>query len=411
MVKNNDILLRKQNDVNKILKKRKDLLSAFTVKQLALSQFLNALDEIEPLVDNAINKTDKKNELFNKEITNLLVLQNYLVAKICKKWSLDYENILEKKAISLISKKSSELIKAGFIKNKKDCDKVFDLLILLEKTINKNDISNFIDTNNFSDDILVCIKCILMPETLCFFDKLNSLKISKKNILIILRWHNDLSTELAKDLAFNWDKDANFRDRESLFINSLMHCSKIVQDIWEEYFIQNISTEITSHDMDSILYLLKELKDNIIENDVGYLHCKKDLNETLRKVATYVLDSSNKFSKNTKFGNKHTFVQKFLIQLYIENSAKTWNEIATKYTNEILLKINKMTEKEKQIWSMNEGSEPMALLLFFSGLENCMNNVFDDKAIPDTEKLLRLAKSRLAIVWGLSDALCKIKKI
>lgn len=377
-----------------------------------IRQFVQAFNEISPLVDVA-SFNNKEDSSFKGEVTNLFTLQSFVVNSIKEEWNLDSENINDKYILSIVAKQVSNLIKDGFITSKNEKDKIDAILSCInEFIVERPYIGQLIDNNQLSEDILVNVKSALFPASLKFHKLLTGLEIEYSEIRRWIKWHHTLTVNLAKDLSFNWDKTSSFKDRERLFESSLVHCANIAQDVWEDNFSNGLDVKISALDDVSLWEHLSEFEKEVNDCDMGYLsHDIYGMDWLKKQVCEHILQKSNQL-KSLDISNVDSYkLQLYFVDIYCRNSAEAWKMSSNKVIDEISLMLKEMTDEEQEKWMAQEGSKPMPLSRMYDALDEIIeNNVFSKKINLDEMLLLKEAKGKLAMLWGLSDAVCKIKR-
>jgi len=382
-------------------------------KLSVIRKFVQALSEISPLVDLASNNYEDEED-FHSKITSLVSLQGEIVGIIGGEWELNDSKINDRYILSIIAKQTSQLIKEGVIKTSADEKIIIAVLDKIDDFIEKRPyIGELIEDNLLSEDILVNIKSSLFPASLKFYNLLHSLRISKEQIYKWLKWQNDLTINLAKDLAFHWDKSANFKDRERMFESSIPYCSEITHNTWIELFIENIKTDLTSFDSVSILNNLTEFENEVKQCDMGYLdHDEYSMDWLKSEVCSYIKSQSDDLYLHDSKELNSNKIKLYFIDYYCKNIAKSWVSTSNSFLAKIEKMFQEMSDEEQEKWMEEDGSKPMSLDNVYKEMEkNFTSNIFEKKVSLDELKLLKLAKGKLAMLWGLSDAVCKIRRV
>lgn len=377
-----------------------------------IKQFVQAFNEISPLVD--VVSFEKSSETnFKTEVTQLFGLQSFIVNLIGGEWELDGENINDKYILSIIAKQTSELIRSGFISEQSEKERIIGILDCIDEFITERPyIGQLIDNNQLSEDILVNVKTALFPSSLKFHRLLEGLAVSEGDIYKWVKWHHKLTVNLAKDLAFNWDKSSSFKDRERLFESSLIHCAEIAQDVWESNFIGKLKTTLTSLDDVSLWSHLSAFEKAVENCDMGYLnHDVYSMDWLKSQVCQHIVSKSNQL-KSLDISKIDSYkLQMYFVDCFCQQAAISWSTASDKAIAEISGMLESMSEEEQATWMNEEGSKPMPLSKMYAELDaQISKSVFSNHIDLDEQVLLKNAKSKLAMLWGLSDAVCKIKR-
>jgi hypothetical protein len=394
---------KKENIIDTFLAHEQSM-AIYREKLSAIKKFVQAMNEISPIID-LVSLDVGDGSDFKVKISSLLNLQVSFVNLIKSQWGLNDDDANDKYVISIIAKHVSDLIGSGFLTTNKDYGRVEGLLELLDDFVSDRPyIGQIIDDNLLSSDVLVNVKLGLFPSSLRFQRKISSLSENEMLINYWLRWHHNITVSLSKDLAFNWDTTSSFKDRERLFESSLSHCAVIAEDIWINNFLGSLNSRLTNFSRPSIILLLDDFEKAVIECDMGYLsHDLINIEWLKNSFIDYVVRLSERFSI---FNSNSMDVQLFFIDKACSFASLAWREASTKYLNQ----INSMTEIEMDAWSKGEGLKPMDFSLLAKSLTESLLEVFANKFAMNEEILMHNAKSKLAMLWGLSDAVCKIKK-
>ncbi|WP_137297099.1 hypothetical protein [Psychromonas sp. SP041] len=381
-------------------------------KMLVIRGFVQALNEISPLVD-SIELKEGNYEKYSRELVDSFMLQGAIVKVIGDEWGIGKDDDDNKYIMSLLAKNTSKLIQEGIITNIKDKKRVLIILSLISEFAEERPyIGSLIEQDMLSEDILVNVKNALFPASLKFHSMLTDIGLKNETIYKWVKWHNNMTVNLAKDLAFNWDKTASFKDREGLFEGSITYCSVIASDVWINEFSKQLKTDLNSYDEVTLWSKLEELEKSITEFDMGYLsHEEFGMDWLKHQISTYIVNKAREYRRLESSKISVMAMELYLINEYLKRAHLAWNSASKAAMSELHEKFSSMSDEDCETWMENEGSKPMPLDLFYKELEITMeSNVMEKCAILNEINLVKAAKGKLAMVWGLSDAVCKVKR-
>jgi hypothetical protein len=374
--------------------------------------FLQSLQEVSPLVELAKEKSDSVDE-FQFEIAKLFHKQKKLISTLSSVWSLSEDDLADVVILSKLARIISGMMLSCVV-DKNESEVYIETIakLLTKVTEDKKELGEFIDDGIVSTDILVNVKMALFSSAISLQKTLLSLGASEEEQLSVLRWHHQISVLLGKDLAFNWDKSSQFKDRETLFQQVLPHCAKLVVEIWMESFCDKLIGSKVFFDSEMIWNSLFDLNDLIIEQDMGYGNhdilniswLKKNIGDDLiSRVKLLTCFGFEEFQKE--------IIQGFYLKKLENTAIKAWNNASNKTIALIQTKLEKMTQYEIEEWQEKEGAKPMSFSLYQSELDDLLllDNSIYKSVLLDYKKIEQSAKKQLATLWGLSDAVCKLK--
>lgn len=385
--------------------------SAIHAKRVsALRRFVQAFSEVAPLVNIISREIDsdlgvdfkrRVSILFNDQLTIVNMIKDHLL--------LDESQNDDKILVSVIAKQVSDLIGCGLLTTG-DSELVDSLLVSLEGFIAEREyLGDVIYASPDSTDILVNVKIALFPSALKFHKLISRITSNSNEIDRWIKWHHDITVNLAKDLAFNWDKSATFRDRESLFEKSLSHCSTIVEDVFKGELTYSLfnGEPLSSRSKDVFLANLNDLESAINECDMGYSKGSDfDSDYVKNRLFEFFIEKSESLSNFHLYGLDPDLIKCYVGRQVALQSSLSWIET----TRNILDVVERLSDEEYELWRKNEGLKRMNLDSFLSASYSNGMSSFERIIQFDESSLLLKCKSRLAVLWGLSDAVCRIKK-
>lgn len=385
-------------------KRREERRKRTTEKRKSLS-FLWGVRELSPLIHSALSEAGE-------------VDYQSIAGKVNKQEDV-LRNILEKLGCDNSSPEAFHL-RAGIAASKLiantehvDTDKLYSCIKLLSASNdNKSDLIEQIEIGVFSSDVLVNIKAQMLPSLYGFFTSLQTLTSDNSLIDEYVSWLNKITTRLAKDVSFNWDKKSTYRDRETLFVSMLPICAEISVNSFYDYLSKyngaSRSTELSS----SLQVLLPVLHETIQDMDMGYKeHHKKDIDwlyEELHKVITKRIPTILIPKDQNLYYNR---IMGAIISDIDSIAADCWRKESTRFIDKVEKELSGLSDSEAEKIMIEKYSDPMPITGFVSGLlskldrwPGIINPIDIDLAIVSS-----MAEKKMAVLWGLTDAICQIR--
>lgn len=400
---------KKSIEAGKILKNRANSERKESAK---LNEFVKVLDEVTPIFDKVKNETKGDHSLFKRKLSEAFSNQKSLVEALVMAWGLNDSKINDRVIISYISKSVGRLISSGdnFQFNK-------DEALILGKTISeihkdKLVFGELLDEELISEDIIVNIKATMIEPSVKLGKLMDDLMIDKIEQKKIYHAFHQITYELSQDLAFNWDKDAMVRDRESLFVNIMASCAEVVFTSIKENIVNALVSEPIVLEKNIIWSWMNELNTEIINNDMGYLDSSDtDIYWLKDQLATLMISKLNDIECNFFRNNEKNIIRGYFLSIFEKSMVESWKEESDKkisYMKEIL--NDKTKEEKEKIYDSEEFRRPMELNGLFNRFRNKTNINFSilDAGL-DFEEIKKLSSKNFAMFWGLSNAVCKLR--
>lgn len=377
-------------------------------KAAKIKRFTNVVSEISPLITVSSRGVNTATE-FEKTLVGYYQAQNGIKTSVIDSLNIEELDPQSRQVVHHLGRAISRLIANGDLNNLAQ-EKVTVLAgIMSECNSTSPVLQEMMSEQIVSSDVLVNIKSTIFPYALRLESILSSMGATDLIRNSHLRWFHTLSIYLTKDVAFNWDKDSGFREREILFENMLHHSCEIVFDTWKSFIMSSLINEYLVLDKFLLFERLTSFNDLLKKRDMGYSnHPELNMGWLEDKISGYALShlESKKISELSDRENG----------IYLCNSLKVFDDLLCdawiEVSDGIAKEVSSMSADEKSNWIKTVGSKPMSL-----------NQVFDllDKKISESPSLIEAielnhselekdAKTRLAMLWGMSNAICKTKK-
>lgn len=388
-----------------IVKQRKSL--EIKKKSARIRNFTNTVSEISPLIDVSAKSCDKKDD-FSRSLLAYYSLQEKVKKHVFEKMNITAYSPEIKSSGYNLGYNISQMIAKGAISNF-DEDKIDAIIdIITELNTTSTIVRDLYEKNIVTSDTLVNIKCAIFPYAIFIEGILNEMGYVSDKKLVHVKWFHSMSLSLAKDIAFNWDKYSGFREREVLFENMLKYCCEITIDTWMEHIIDCLDSDFVHFSQGTIIDYLPKFKAAVNKYTMGYEnHPEYNIKWLHDEFSAYIF-SLLEDRKIKSFNNKQNGIYfGRLLKLTDETLALSWEN----WSQEMIEVVRNMSPAERTEWMKNEGSKPMSTVGvkedLISFIDEDIHNKINISA--DYSDLEQKAKARLAILWGMSNAICKKK--
>jgi hypothetical protein len=376
--------------------------------------FTQTLHEIGPLIHLSLQHSDGEIDVAAHEegLGVLLKSHQNLLSEVCDRIGLSQEDIGDKYLVSALAVRISKIVYGlKSLPSNVIYASVGTAIGVLDGWISEN--SNLIRElilreKHRSADVLVNVKLALFSPTIRLYGLFEKWRVGPWRDKHA-SWMMDLSVDFAKDISFNWDKRANFKEKQDLFQGVLEMCADLVIDTYEEYVrltIKQTVEEEYSFEHDG----LKRFSQAFDQMDVGY----KDhevINQTwlVNKVRMKKEAMLLHYSPVSLLDNENYFVEKLLVIKIDDLIAQAW----VSATKAFFSKVASMSEEERDVFlASEEASKPMPFDLFEEELEKIRPRQFDIVSQNiNLQEVAQKSRKLLAEMWGISDAFCKISRV
>ncbi|MFK4132083.1 hypothetical protein ACI2KR_07270 [Pseudomonas luteola] len=378
-----------------------------------MQRFVQTFQEMSPLIDVAYAQLqgDFEAKAYEEGFSSLLKSHQVLLADVCDRIGLNPDDLGDRFLVSQLSMRVSKVVsRLKDLSTTTVYESVGLAIKELDKWIstNKNLIREMIvNEKGKSSDILVNVKLGLFAPTIRLyglFEKWGVGSWREKHA----SWMMDLAVDFAKDISFNWDKNAVFREKQDLFQGVLENCADLVIDMYENQ-IRKIIKETVVCAFDFETNGLGSFTKSFDLMDMGYKqHAEFNeawlINKVNIKKETMLL---NYLPISLSDGELY-LVEKFIITRIDDLLSQAWMSASKEYFKKV---ADMDDEQRDEFLQSPEGSKPMPYELFEEELEKIRpasleivsQNLNLQAVAQDSRRLL-------AELWGVSDAFCKISR-
>lgn len=382
-------------------------------RELKMNEFLSTFREISSVALMSLND-DTQDDLVHKRIAKLFKKQKKITSIIMSQWGAPIDRRKFQGLESELSFIVGKMIKESNASVSTNPSLFKNLAGVISESVQvSEEMNEMIDSGDVSEDIMVNVKMALLPPALDMISLLNQLGFDERSTREFIQWMHELSITLAKDLAFNWDREAIFKDRERLFQEALPYCSRVTVDAWKIGVMQHASEEIGDYSTNPWFYL-NELNNEIQCMDVGYgdhevMNIDWLKNQISKSIASHYF---NKFGGRLIDEEEVNLLAALSIKKMRFSLSEAWKIVSSNYIDSTREMVSKMSKEDYGRWLDSDGSRPMPVDLFISEMKSRLRKsspLFSFSDI-DIESIEKKVKSNVAMIWGISDAVCKVGK-
>lgn len=366
--------------------------------------FVECFDEVAPLALNPdssdiISSLSQRADTlyrFTRELSSRLELDDT---------DLSDRYVIRRIAIQL-SRLTPSLIQAGI-----SVDDLYGTMQGIHAGVANDDDLDLIGRADRSEDDLVNIRLGLLRPTLRLLQLAGLPGLPESTKDQAAGWLNTQAVALAQDLAVNWDKHATLHDREFIFAAAIELCGLICVEAWSEALVEQLNNRLLpSIDPESLWAYAPMTRAAISERSMGH-EDHPDASLSLLKTAFCSLWSEYIKAgpwEAIEHGPLKAACRNAAMSALDQHTAFAWNDAA----DSVYTKVAGFSEEEFEKWAKSdEGSKPMAFSAFVEQFTKTHDEFeFLLSAVNiDYEGLSRATKSKLAIAWGYSNAVCELK--
>jgi hypothetical protein len=369
-------------------------------------RFMSAFSEYHPIVSKCLESGD----LNSDDLISLVGKQNRWHKEVSDHFGYDYDSLSNAPQLVSYGRSVSELVAES-----KDTNQDESSIIAVADRVDRiiqdgGHIESILESGDtgISEDVLVSVKLAAFPESFRFDRILRGVGVTDEDRSKNLGLQITVGVELAKDLAYNYDKAGSVWDRERLFVGSLPHCLSIVQVAWLDLLKLSLPDALLSTEPSFISGHLKLLSSSILDQDMGYDDILFSRRALIEQIASVI-------SKKLFFDNNSSLISSdislscasFRLKRFDEILSESWVEAC----DELLDRISKMSNEEQSDFMRGEGLRPMTLDVFWSIVDSKIDASFLDISFtPSIHELMQRSGKLLVALWGLSDTICKIRE-
>lgn len=392
---------------------RKESPSSARKNGTRVSGFVQTIQELSPLVHMAHLQLENDFSVseYEDNLSALIRVQNSLLTDVCNRIGLNGDDVGDRFLVGQLSMRISKVIlRLRGLPSTVLQDSINVALKELEQWTQQkaSAIREIINEKNVSSDILVNVKLGLFGPTIRLygvFEKWGMGGWRDKHA----GWLMDLAVDFAKDMSFNWDRNAVFRDKQSLFQGVLENCADLVIDVYEDN-LKRIIKKTAVSDYSSEHGGLGKFYEAFSSMDMGY-KSHPEFNEAwlLQKMNAKKEAMLLRYMPVNLEEIEIFFLEKLIVSKIDKMFADAWLKSA-KVMYEMVENMD--DEARTAFLESEEGSRPMSLERF--EVEHEKSRPLDIELFSfgdiNLQDVAQLAKKLLAELWGISDAFCKISK-
>lgn len=373
-----------------------------------MGTFLQSLREVQPLIESA-KKMALTHGDFRIQLARLFHQQRSIIKVLTDAWSISPEDLADAIVFAKISRASSRVLSLSHSDDPVDVSRVENIAKLLT-VLNqeRRELGELIQENTVSSDILVNVKIVLLSGAMRLQRILSGMGIDYSSSIEHLRWFHQATVILGKDIAFNWDKNSQFKDREVLFQEVVGFCSEMVIDSWLDAASKNIELDKNIMQYQNKQRYWSKFKDALIDNHMGHADHDDHSMDSLISSVSKILDGKlSLFNLSQIPDDKRMLFEIAIVAKIDELAVKSWASASQK----IIDMVNSMTEEQFQEWKKTDGDKPMPIENFVSELDILMSEEKNFIKISKQQNIdaEKTSKQQLSVLWGLSDAVCRVK--
>lgn len=373
-----------------------------------MGTFLQSLREVQPIIESAQEMTVSRGD-FRIHLAKLFHQQQAITKVLAEAWNVS-SDLSDAIVLAKLSRASSRVLSLSYHEDDVDVGRVENVAKLLSiLNQERRELGELIQENTVSGDILVNVKVVLLTGAMKLQRILNGIGLDYSGSIEHLRWFHQASVILGKDIAFNWDKNSQFKDREVLFQEVVGCCADMVIESWLDAAAKTIED-----DKDIMKYQNKQkywyrAKDAVIENDMGHANfTDESMNAALGIISQVLNDKLAGFNLSLVPTDKRKLFEIGLVSSIDELAVKAWQNAAEKLASS----IKSLSEEEYAKWlETDAASNPMPLEMFTAELDVLFSNNGNFIKLSKQQNINaeKISKQQLSILWGLSDAVCRVK--
>lgn len=378
-----------------------------------VSGFVQSIQELSPLVHLAQIQIENEFTLeeYEENLSSLIRVQHAVLGDICNRIGLNSDDIGDRFLVGQLSMRISKVIyrlRALPSTVVKDCIHVAYKELDRWTQQNATAIREIINERNISSDIVVNVKLGLFSPTIRLyglFEKWGIGSWKDKHA----GWLMDLAVDFARDLSFNWDKQAIFKDKQTLFQGVLENCADLVIDVYEDYLRRSLKARAIA-DYSSENDELGKFYQALENMDMGYMsHEELNIGWLKPKMISRKDGMLIRYMPVNLEQIEIFFLEKVIVSKVDAMFADAWLAAAKKKVDHYL----SLSEEDQIKYSEDEdNNKPMSLDLFDKELEEIRPQDIELFTFADInlQDIAQSARKMLAELWGISDAFCKISK-
>lgn len=379
------------------------------IRRKKMGTFLQSLREVHPMIESAKRMALTHGD-FRIQLARLFHQQKSVVSVLADSWSISPDDLADAIVFAKLSRASSNILSLGHNDSEVDLTRVNDIANFLSvMNGERRELGELIQDNTVSSDILVNVKIVLLSGAIRLQKILTGLGVDYDTSVEHLRWFHQASVVLGKDIAFNWDKDSQFKDREVLFQEVIGFCADMVIDSWLDAASKSIQLNEDAMKYQNRSRSWQKTRASITELSMGYEKYKEmSLEQAISSVEQILERKLSSYNLSLVPDDKRSIFEIGLVSAIDALAAKAWSDAAAK----IIANLKSLSKEELQEWrKSDDGQRPMPIEKFTIELDLLLSaekNLIklSKQQNIDAEKI---SKQKLSVLWGLSDAVCRVK--
>ena len=227
-----------------------------------------------------------------------------------------------------------------------------------------------------------------------------------------LAWFYDTIVELARDLAFNWSKRASIEDRENLFISSLTAIGHILADCtadaWSASVLQAGKVGMVAVAPATIMTHVPAFWAHLEIYNMGWADSDRGLSGLRADLSGWIQAELARIPLPLWLSEA---ARQALYSSVLKDAdlvmQKAWSEVCDGF----LSRIESMSDEEREQFLLVQGQDGMPVDEFVRVMTPVLGDIIASKRRNrvDVNVVTQVARDRVALLWGLSDSLCKVR--
>lgn len=384
-------------------RKRREERRNKNVARSKMYSFVNGAKEVASIIE----KLNDSRNINYEEVAESIRLNNEKIDKLKNVILEGSESVTDESLLRM------SIATSGIISSNLSSSEMESLVkVIRDNSVQSSIVIESLESGMFSNDAIVNIQLQLIPPVSQFSKSISTFIPNNKTVNEIVSWATHCAIELAKDIAFNWDKRSAYRDRETLFVMMLPTCLSICESAFFEHITRPVNRSLLYNVECDLGDLFPQLSDTLDEMDMGYATSDdvqmKKLKFRLNSIMNNAIPTAHLPKHLSEFENK---IFTLSINMLDKMSAESWGEAANNMIDKIKAEVEYLDEREAQDLIDRKYSDPMPLKCFTDIFEQKIETWEGPIKLGDLsiEELTSLSHKKMASLWGLTEALCQIR--
>lgn len=264
------------------------------------------------------------------------------------------------------------------------------------------------DIPDTQESLPLMVKSALFVPIVKLSFSLSGLEMSGGSIREEIRTITESAISLASTLAFHWSKKSNVDEaREQLFVTVLPAALTLTEQAWFEVASKHFASRDWSP-AQSAKQNYPALERALQDYDMGWSEVPGGINSVLDRIASR-LDAAVGWRAPSSWpaGFRGSIAGALAEQLETRAIA-SWQIAGERLATE----VEAMNEQEVEAFASAEGAEPMRIERFDEVFRELLeSSPLLDTPVLDPAEIVRIARQKLAFLWGISDAACQTRMV